>query len=43
MRKGVKYLVFSLESILGKLKLDKKNVQKRKAEKSFPKIHVFAA
>jgi hypothetical protein len=35
--------VFYLESILGKLKMDKKNVQKRKGENTFPEIHVFAA
>ena len=36
-------LVFYLESILGKSKMDKKNVQKRKGEKSLSEIHVFAA
>jgi hypothetical protein len=35
--------VFYLESILGKSKLDKKNVQKRICQNTFPKIHVFAA
>ena len=35
--------VFYLESILGKSKMDKKNVQKRKGEKSLSEIHVFAA
>ena len=35
--------IFYFESILGKSKMDKKNVQKRKGEKSLSEIHVFAA
>jgi hypothetical protein len=41
--KNRKYRVFYFESILGISKMDKKNVQNRICQKSFPEIHVFAA
>jgi hypothetical protein len=36
-------VLFYFESILGKSKMDKKNVQKRICQNTLPEIHVFAA
>jgi hypothetical protein len=36
-------LSFLVGKFFQNFKMDKKNVQKRKGEKSFPEIHVFAA
>jgi hypothetical protein len=41
--KELKILCFLVGKFFQNFKMDKKNVQKRKGEKSFPEIHVFAA